>query len=153
MYFRPYDSATGRLGGNGINPPGRRFHVGRWLGMLSNAGHREWRAWAVVVEPGSYVIAEVENPNVEPVGGPMVPVSWAFDVPPGSVTYVGDFTLTFTRVRGGYSFDIHPEQDEPRARAFIAPMQTNAPFVAVPLRRVSLSRDNPERRWTVTDLD
>ena len=152
LTFRPYDRATGRLGGDGFDPPGSRFTAGRWIGLISNARMQHFRGWAVPVEPGSYVIASMENPNLAAVGTSILPVSWAFDVPPGSVTYVGDFILQFTRVRGGWSFDILTETDEARARAFIAPTQTSAPFVSVPLRRVALSRDNPERHWIVKDL-
>ena len=151
LTFRPYDRATGRLGGDGFDPPGNRFTVGRWIGIVSNAGMQRFRGWAVPVEPGSYVIASMENPHLTTGGTSILPVSWAFDVPPGSVTYIGDFILQFTRVRGGWLFDILPEIDEARARAFIPPMQS-APFVSVPLRRVALSRDNPERQWKVTDL-
>lgn len=149
--FRPYDRATGRLGGDGFDPPGNRFSAGRWIGLISNKSMRNWKGWAIEVEPGSYVLASVTNPNLASRSGPMLPYSWAFDVAPDTVTYVSDFTLRWSRLAKGWGLDIVPEYDEPRARSFVtAKARTAAPFVATRVRPVSLSQ-NADRGWMVKD--
>jgi hypothetical protein len=151
LVFRPYDRATGRLGVNGFDTRGHQFTAGRWIGLVSNKSMRNWKGWAVEVEPGSYVVASLENPNLAPMGDSLFSHSWAFDVAPGTVTYVGDFTLKWTKLSRGWGLDVVAELDEPRARAFVAAKaQTQAPFVAAPVRPVALSR-NADRSWTVTD--
>lgn len=150
--FRPYDRASGRLGGKGFDAPGHQFTAGRWIGLISNKSMRNWKGWAIEVEPGSYVLASVLNPNLARRGDSMLPYSWAFDVAAGTVTYVSDFTLRWTRLSKGWGLDVVPEFDEPRARAFAtARTLTKAPFVTTPVRPVQLSRD-ASRIWMVAEM-
>lgn len=151
LHFRPYDRATGRLGVNGFDTQGHHFTAGRWIGLISNKSMRNWKGWAVEVEPGSYVLASAENPNLISMGGSQFPYSWAFDVAPDTVTYVSDYTLRWTKLAKGWGLEIVPEVDEPRARAFAAAKtQTRAPFVSAPVRPVELWRD-ADRNWMVRD--
>jgi len=151
LHFQPYDRATGRLAVNGIDTNGHRFTAGRWIGLISNKSMRNWKGWAIEVEPGSYVLAFAENPNLAKMGDSMFPFTWAFDVAPDTVIYVGDFTQKWTRLAKGWGLEIVPESDEPRARAFLADKPwIRAPFVAAPLRPVTLSR-NPDRSWAVRE--
>lgn len=153
LVFRPYDRTTGRLGGKGFNPPGGAFSVGRWIGFVSNKGQQNWKGWAIEVKPGSYVLAAVANPNLQSRTGPMLARSWAFDVAPGTIAYVSDYTLRWTKLHKGWGLDVVPEADEARARAFAATKtQSRAPFVAVPLRPVLLSRDAvDQKKWVVRE--
>ena len=148
VHFRLYDRGTGRMGGKGD-----AFIVGRWIGFVSNKGQKNWKAWALEIPPGSYVLAAVTNPNLASRTGPMLSSSWAFDVAPGTVTYVGDYTLKWTKLTKGWGLEVLPETDEPRARAFAATkMQTGAPFVTAPLRPVSLSPDGTDKKkWLVRE--
>lgn len=152
LVFRPYDRATGRLDGNGYDPPGRTFSAGRWIGLVSNKSMRNWKGWAIEVEPGSYVLATITNPNLQKTDGRLLSRSWAFDVAPGTVTYVSDYTLRWTRLQKGWGLDVVPEVDEPRARAFVAAKtETKAPFTTAPVRPVELSRDGADGEWMVRD--
>jgi hypothetical protein len=151
LHFRPYDRASGRLGVKGFDTQGHHFTAGRWIGFISNKPHRDWKGWAIVVEPGSYVLSHSENPNLASTGGSMFSYTWAFDVAPDTVTYVGDFTQKWTSVSRSFALDVVPEFDEARARAFArASSQTSAPFVTAPLRPVELWRA-ADRSWMVRD--
>jgi hypothetical protein len=93
LQFVPYDPVTGQLEGHGVDVPGHPFHVGRWIGLVSNRGFHEWRIWTVDVEPGSYVLASAANPNLAPAVLMLKGRTFAFEVLPGRPVYIGDYSL------------------------------------------------------------
>jgi hypothetical protein len=152
--FVPYDPASGRLEERGFDVPGRAFSVGRGLGLVSNAAHQQWRTWAQEVEPGSYVLASMDNPNLGPTGpdGGTMRETFAFEVAPASITYAGDYALQFSRPRDGrgFLFNIIPSADERRARADLAAKLPGAAagLAAMSVRPVQLRKD-AENHWSV----
>jgi hypothetical protein len=146
LVFRRYDRATGRLGGKMDS-----FAVGRWIGLVSNKSMRNWRGWALEIDPGSYVLVAVTNPNLAKREGPSLARTWAFDLAPGTVTGISDFTLQWTKLQKGWGLEVVPEFDEARARAFAATKtQPGVTFVTAPVRPVELSQD-VDKNWSVRD--
>lgn len=94
LVFTSYDPKRKAIPADKPRGTLKRFGVGRGKGMFSNADRAEWGYHAMVVDPGTYIMAAAKIPSGYATSYSLNSIY--FDVRAGEVLYIGDYEFSIT---------------------------------------------------------